>query len=320
MWFNREQRNRRRHRNQVLDVKLRAADVRAGRIRWVTRALLLVGGTFFGLYLLWCIGEWGLSVFVYRNPDFAIQRVDIRTDGVIAPDQLRRWSGVRPGANLIRLNLADVKRNLELVSMIDSVSVERILPNILKIRVSERVPVAQVNVPCTDANGGLAATVFQLDANGMVMQPLDPRLSTVPLQQLKSPLPIISGMNSFLLQPGRRVESPTVLSALRLVAAFNVSPMAGFADLRYVDVSSPGVLIAVTGQGSQITFSPDDVPRQLARWRLIYDYGRSRQETITSANLAVANNVPVHYLALSGSAPTLPVKQSTPKKYRRKNV
>lgn len=323
MWFKREQRNRRLHRNQVLDVKLRSDQVRATRNRLALRTLFLVGGTFFGLYLLWCVGQWGLNVFVYQNPDFAIREVQVHTDGVIAPEQLRRWSGVKPGENLIALDLAAVKRNLELVAVIDSVSVERILPNTLKIRVTERTPVAQVNVPCADARGGIAVTVFQLDANGIVMQPLDPRLSTVPLAQLRPALPVITGVNAFLLQPGRRVEIPSVLAALRLVSAFNVSPMAGLADLRYVDVSTPGVLVASTAQGSQITFSPDQPERQLQRWRLIFDYGRSRQQMIASANLAVANNVPVHYFVWGGSAPgssPAPVPHQKPAKNRRRNV
>jgi len=35
--------------------------------------------------------------------------------------------------------------------------------------------VAQVNIPRADATGGIAVEVFQLDADGYVMQPLDPR-------------------------------------------------------------------------------------------------------------------------------------------------
>ncbi len=104
------------------------------------------------MYLLWRIGEVALNAFVYENADFAIQQIDVQTDGVIAPDQLRRWTGVKPGANLIALDLAAVKRNLELVSAIDSVSVERVLPRTLKIRVTERDPIAQVNVPRADAS------------------------------------------------------------------------------------------------------------------------------------------------------------------------
>src|SRR5580692_6029024 len=67
-----------------------------------------------------------------------------------------RWTGVKEGANLIGLDLASVKRNLELVSVIDSVSVERVLPHTLRVRVTERQPIAQVNVPQADSAGGIS--------------------------------------------------------------------------------------------------------------------------------------------------------------------
>jgi cell division septal protein FtsQ len=156
MWFKREQKNRRLNRGHVLDVRVRSDQVRAARTRLVSIALGVTFGTVFGLYLFWRTGEWALDKFVYENSEFAIQRVDVQTDGVIAPEQLRRWTNVKLGANLIALDLATVKRNLELVSAIDSVSVERILPRTLKIRVTEREPVAQVNVPIATASGEIA--------------------------------------------------------------------------------------------------------------------------------------------------------------------
>ena len=319
MWAKPEPKNRRMHRTQVLDVKLRSDQVRAGRLRLVMLLFFVITGTFLGVYLLWLTGELALDWLVYRNPDFAIQQVQIHTDGVIAPDQLRRWAGVKPGQNLIRLDLASVKRNLEMVSLVDSVSVERVLPNTLKIRVTEREPVAQVNVARADAGDGIDIIVFELDATGMVMQPLDPRLSTMPLLQMRSKLPVITGVNSFRLQPGHPVGVPSVQAALQLVAAFNQSPMAGMVDVKYVDVSTPGVLIVTTGQGSEITFAPTDLERQMQRWWQIFDYGRRSQRTIASANLAVANNVPVHW-TLAAVAPVAQPKTVKPLKNRRKNV
>ena len=208
MWFKREPKNRRLNRGHVLDVKLRSDQVRATRTRLASIALGVTFGTMFGLYLLWRTGEWALDKFVYENSTFAIQSIEVQTDGVIAPDQLRRWTNVKPGANLIALDLAAVKRNLELVSTIDSVSVERVLPNTLKIRVTEREPVAQVNVPIATASGEIAVSVFQLDADGYVMKPLDPRLCVIPLSQMSAQLPVITGLNVYQLQPGHRVESP----------------------------------------------------------------------------------------------------------------
>ena len=321
MWFKREQnRNRRLYRHNVLDVKVRSDQVRANRTRLGLFLFLAVVGPFFGLYLLWRVGEVALNAFVYENNDFAIQQIDVKTDGVIAPEQLRRWTGVKPGANLIALDLAAVKRNLELVSVIDSVSVERVLPRTLKIRVTERDPIAQVNVPRADGANGIAVSVFQLDADGMVMQPLDPRLCTVPLAQMNSQLPVIAGLNAFQMQPGRRLELPPVQAALKLVAAFARSPMAGLVDLRRVDVSAPGVLTVTTGQGGEITFGLDDFDRQLRRWRQVYDLGLRQQKAIASLDLAVANNVPVRWMLASAAPVTATPKAVKPVNTRRKNV
>jgi cell division protein FtsQ len=318
MWFRSEQKNRRLSRGHVLDVKLRSSQVRATRTRLAAIASGVLFGTVFGLYLLWRSGEWALDKFVYENSEFAIQNIQVQTDGVIAPEELRRWSGVKPGANLIALDLASVKRNLELVSTIDSVSVERILPRTLKIRVTEREPVAQVDVPRADASGGISVTVFQLDADGVVMQPLDPRLCVVPLSQISEQLPAITGLNVYQLQPGHRVESPQVQAALQLLGAFDHSPMAGLVDLRRVDVSSPQVIVVTTEQGSEITFGLENLPQQLARWRQIYDLGQRNNKIIASADLAVANNVPVRW-AENNLSPVAP-KNLNPKNSRRKNV
>jgi len=319
MWFKRERKNRRlKKRGDVLDVKLRSDQVNAARTKLASVALAVTFGTVFGLYLLWRAGEWALDKFIYENSTFAIQNIEVQTDGVIAPEQLRRWTRVRPGANLIALDLASVKRNLELVSTIDAVSVERVLPHTLKVRVTERTPVAQVNVTTAGGPGGISVSVFQVDANGYIMQPLDPRLATIPLSQMTEQLPVITGLNVYDLQPGHRVESPQVQAALELVGAFGHSPMAGLVNLRRVDVSQPGVVVATTAQGSEITFALTDLEQQLARLRKIYDWGQTTSRTIASADLAVANNVPVRWMVFK-IVPAAAPKKSTPIT-RRRNV
>jgi len=319
MWFRREQKNRRLSRRHVLDVKLRSRQVRATRLRLGAVALAVTFGTVFGLYLFWRAGEWALDKFVYENSEFAIRHIDVQTDGVIAPNQLRRWSGVKLGDNLMALDLGSVKRNLELVSTIGSVSVERVLPRTLEIRVTERQPVAQVDVPRAGSASGIEVTVFQLDAKGCVMQPLDPRLCVIPLAQVRDQLPVITGLNMYQLQPGQRVESPQMLAALRLIGTFNRSAMAGLVTLRRIDVSSPGVVVATTGQGGEITFGLDNLNQQLQRWREIYDLGQRMSKAIASLDLAVSNNVPVRWMEAVVAPSTLP-KQNTTPAIRRRNV
>jgi hypothetical protein len=90
-------------------------------------------------------------------------------------------------------------------------------------------------------------------------------------------------------------------------------------DLRRVDVSQPGVVVATTGQGSEITFALDKLEQQLSRWRKIYDLGQTMSKMIASADLAVSNNVPVRWMA-STVAPVAVPKNSKPTKIRRRNV
>jgi len=121
------------------------------------------------------------------------------------------------------------------------------------------------------------------------------------------------------LQPGHRVESPQVQAALKLLGAFDHSPMAGLVDLRRIDLASPEVVVVTTGQGSEITFGLDNLEQQLGRWRGIYDLGQSKNKIIASANLAVANNVPVLWRE-PGAAPGTTPKSVNPVHTRRKNV
>jgi cell division protein FtsQ len=322
MWFRHDNKNRNRRlgRGHVLDVKLRSDQVRANRMRLATILCSIGFGTFFGLYLVWRTGEVLLDKFVYENPDFAIQNVEIQTDGVISKDQLRRWSNVKAGANLFALDLANVKRSLEMESAVETASVEKVLPHTLRIRVTERDPIAQVNMACVDANGNLAVSVTQLDKNAVAMRPRDPRECIVPITELNPQMPVISGVDPVRLKLGEPVPAPEfaeVQAALELIADFDHSPMAGLVDLRRVDITEPGVLIVTTGQGTEVTFGLDNFDQQLRRWRLIYDLGVRQQRAIATVDLAVANNVPVRWM-LAGTTP-LATPKAKPLKIRRNN-
>lgn len=306
MWFRRKPKNRRLGREQVLDVKLRSSQVRATRTRMGAICLGVIFATVFGFYLVYRTGDWALNRCVYENKAFAIQDIDVQTDGVISADQLRRWAGVAPEENLLALDLARVKRDLEMDSRIESASVERILPRTLRIRVTEREPVAQVNVPLPRRNGGIELTIYHLDAEGYVMLPLDPRHRATPLNQGTDSLPVVAGINASELQPGRRILAPSVQAALQLIMAFDQSPMAAVVDMKRVDASSPSVLVVTTGQGSEVVFGLADLEQQLRRWNAVFNYGQKVSKAIATLDLAVTNNVPARWIEASAVPPAAP--------------
>jgi cell division septal protein FtsQ len=317
--FNQKPGNRRFKRGRILDVKLRSDQVRAARRRWGVLACAALFGTTLALCGIWWAVRWGMDQFVYDNPAFAITQIDAQTDGVIAPDQLRRWANVKLGDNLFRLDLARVKRDLEMVPLVGFVSVERILPRTLRIRVNEREGVVQVNVPRPNARGEVEVSVFHLDPDGYVVLPLDPRQRAKPANPPEEPLPVLTGLGLHELQPGRRLELPQVQAALRLVTEFAYSPMAGLVDLKRIDIGSPEVLVVTTGQGGEVTFGLQDLDRQFRRWAEIHNLGQRQNKSLASLDLAVTNNIPVRWLQVSTGPVTAPKAPKT-LRTKRKNV
>ncbi len=318
MWpFNRKQQNRRFNRSHVLDVKVRSNQTKAARFRLAAMSLSVSLAVLLGLLLVWRGGTWIVNRVGPENPAFAIKEIDIQTDGIIALDQLRRWSGVKPDENLLALDLGRVKRDLELVPVIESASVERVLPGTLTIRVKEREPVAQFIFPQQRAGGVVERAIYTLDTQGFVMLPLDPRQTSTPGARTNDNWPVLTGLPANQLRLGRRVEHPQVQAALRLIGAFERSPMSGQADLKQIDVSAPDVLQVTTGQGSEVIFNTGDFDAPLRRWRAVTDLGVKASKLVATLDLSVSNNIPVRWLEASAVTPVAP-KPTKPS--RKKNV
>lgn len=315
----RKRRNRLHRRGHLLDVKLSARQRRRNRWRAVTLLVTISSLAFACLFLAWRGGELLLRRAIYENKAFVIRGIKVETDGVLSPEQICAWAGVRAQANLMALDLARVKRDLELVPAIESAAVERILPGTLLIRVIEREPIARVIFTRVQGRGVYTNSSLNLDANGYFMFAIEPARRQQPAGSPDEHLPILAGIPAADMRPGKQVESPQVRAALTLIQAFQRSPMAGFADLKVIDVSQPGVLVAATGQENEITFGLSDFDHQLRRWRLVHDYARQAGKHILALDLAVANNAPMIWEDASGVPPAAP-KPVKPSPYRKKHV
>jgi cell division septal protein FtsQ len=318
-FFKSKQRNRRSsERGNVLDVRLRAGHSRAARLRVVGVSLGFLFALAVAAAVCWRGGQFLLDRLIYENEAFAIQEIEVHTDGALTTDIIRRWADVSAGQNLMALDLMRVKRNLERQSPVQFVAVERALPHTLKIIVTERDPVAQAIVTQTFPDGHTEQAIYDFDADGFPMKPLDPNWRTAPPAPNET-LPILLGVQPGDVQLGRQVESTQIRAALRLIADFDRSPMAGLADLQRINVALPEILQATTSQGALITFSLDHFDVQLRRWRLIYDQYQLWGRVIASADLSISNNIPVRWMAANAAPLALP-KTPAPPRTKRKNV
>ncbi len=318
-WFTSRSRNRRSGREQhVLDVKLRSDQVRATRLRLGGIGLGMTLATLAGFFIIWRAGSWTLDRMIYDNPAFAVERIDVKTDGVISAEQVRRWSGVKAGQNLLALDLARVKRDLEMAAPIRSAAVERVMPHTLKLCVTERVPVAQISVLRLKPGGTTEPSIVYLDRDGFVLIPLAMTQRAL-AARTTDVLPAICGLSLGEVMPGKKIDSAQVRGALQLIEAFRHSPMAGLTDLRLVDVSSPELLQATTGDQGKIVFSLSNPDQQLRRWRDIRERAQQQGMAIASLDLSVPGNIPA-VLVAAGPAPLNVPKNINPQPIRKKNV
>ena len=302
-WLKRKPRNRRFDREYLLESRLRVSRLRAGRMKLAgagVAALLVLVLLVLGS---WSGGYWLLNKFVYENDDFAIDRIEVQTDGVLSPDIIRRWAMVKPGQNLLALDLTLVKRDLEMQSAVASACVERLLPRTLRLRVKERNPIAQTVVSQKEGPGPISRVIYQFDGDGFALRPFDPRWLATPAPTGSDALPILVGVPANQVQPGQPLSIPQARAALALVDEFDHSPMTGLVELEKIDVSIPQVLQVVTSQGAVITFSLIQFDQQFRRWRQVYDYGQKQGKAIATLDLSIANNLPVCWVPAANVQP-----------------
>jgi cell division septal protein FtsQ len=301
-----KRRNRRTvERAELLDVKLRTSQTRAHRMRLLGVVFAVVFSLTLAALLVWRGGSWLLDRLIYKNEAFAIRQIEIQNDGVISASVIRYWAKVKPGQNLLALDLLKVKRDLEILPHIESVAVERVLPRTLKIRVSEREPIAQTVVTQQTTNGAYRQVIYYLDSDGYVVQPIDPRWRQVPLAGPQN-LPIVVGLTGPELQPGHQIDNVQGRAGLKLLAEFERSPMVGLVELQRVNITIPEILQVTTSQNAEITFSLDNFETQFRRWRLIYDTYQKWGKAIASLDLSIANNLPVRAVAANSVQPLAP--------------
>ena len=312
--------NKKSQRQWKLDVRSRSKVLQAVRLRMAASALAISAGVVLSLFVCWKGGEYLLDRCVYTNPALAIQRIQVFTDGIIPAEQIRSWASAKPGQNLLNLDLARIKRDLELIPLIESASVERVLPGELIVRVREREPIARVLVFVPRASDSLLErSSIYLDEQGMVIPAFLRDLNQQAFEEVTKSLPVITGVGETTFRPGDVVPSPRILAALQWIRAFQNSPMTGQVDLRAIDVSSETSLLVSTEQANEISFAYRDFEGQLTRWSRIHNFAHRQNLTIALLDLVVTNYVPAVWGELTNSQATT-LRSPQPSPYRKKNV
>jgi hypothetical protein len=172
---------------------LRPADIarlrRNQRQIRMQRALVWSGNLLIAALIV-AVAVWILRI-AESSSRFAIRRVELV--GVVhAPrPELEALTRAYVGANLFRVDIKQVRKDLSSISWIRSASIEKTMPDLLRIRVTERVPlaIASDGACASRSASGRPCALRYVDASGLPFAELSAAVGDgdLPLIQAASP-------------------------------------------------------------------------------------------------------------------------------------
>jgi cell division septal protein FtsQ len=105
---------------------------------WCVGVGLLVTGLGGGGGALWSI----VTHYAAHHPYFALQDIEVSSDGRLSVEQIRRWSGLKHGMNLWEVNPQHVEKRLHAQAWVQTADVRREFPQRVHVTVTSRRPVA----------------------------------------------------------------------------------------------------------------------------------------------------------------------------------
>jgi cell division protein FtsQ len=142
----------------------------------------------------------GACMAVYSSPLFKITSIEVAGAEHISADAVRALAKVPADATLIRFPADAVAARVSADPWVASVSVSRVFPSGMRIRITERVPIAVVDA---------GAALWLVDGTGMVI--------AKPSAQASSTLPVVHDVPGLDLKAGRRTVSEPLLNAVAVL-------------------------------------------------------------------------------------------------------
>lgn len=230
-----------RHAGSVADKRFRRPDVRPGKRRriglriWRVSRVVLAGGALAALVAL------GSSRMVHARL-LAVNRVVVQGNARLSAAEIDVLVGGVRGQSLLLVDLRQFQARLLDSPWVQSVTVRRVLPSTVDVRIVERDPVAIAR---------LGQQLYLVDGTGVIIDEYGPHYADFDL-------PIVDGMAASASGQGRAIDPARAHLAARFLSA-----LAGRPELRravsQVDVSRDGNVVVLLGDDPALLYLGDEL-------------------------------------------------------------
>lgn len=248
----------------------------------VRRGLVVVFLTALAAVLLFSVFagmKYAGSLFFSRNPKFELKVINVTSDGRLTPDFFCERAGLQTGTNLFSVDFDKLRKKLEEVPLVESVTIERKLPDTLNINVIERVALAQIR-------WNPRALPFLIDRHGAV----------IPMTRSGQSLPLIEGLRLEKVKPGDRIDNPGIRQCLELIAAADQLGLGSQVAFAGFDIRYPDFVTAVVNGDTTVRFPQHSAREKLVRLVSVLQLSNEQGRRVKTIDLTPdGRNVPVTF-------------------------
>ena len=148
---------------------------RPRRRGWSSR--LVVGLQASAILILVGVGAWTVSQKVAGSERLRVERVEVNGSHFLSEGEVRELLGPAVGENILSLDIEDLKARLRSSPWVADATVTRTLPNIVRVEIRERIPLALAEVD----------RLYLMDGEGALVDIYGPRTGVFDL-------PIVRGL------------------------------------------------------------------------------------------------------------------------------
>ena len=191
------------------------------------------------IYLVWLGVE-----KVNFSQDFEIKEVMVSGNKYISKNELLSIAKVETRTNMFKVSLKEAQARLKANSQLKSVSVTRVFPATVEIKVVERDPVAYIG----------ENRAFQIDREGVVFPAIKSFFHGKRLYT-------ITGVQSGFNESGKKITSPVLKQALAMIDKLTERSLPYLNDVMVIDITCPEEMALVVPGVAQ-GLSPGSIKKQ----------------------------------------------------------
>lgn len=199
-------------------LRARRSVLRRRRLHRLTRAA--VGVLVFALLTSMA---YAFIVYLHESPRFQVRNVRVQGANVLREEMILAVAGITRNDNVMRADIETIRQRVESIPSVRCCEVQRVYPDMVIIRIEERVPIAALLVN---------NRAFEIDEEAVVLRELE----------LSDPLtePLVTNVPELgVVELGHRLENPALTAALDVWRAFSALALADELTLSEIAAPSP---------------------------------------------------------------------------------